>query len=288
MALIQEFWTDASDAAFPHIMKVLETRMLNSPMFEPQLMRKIFEYTLFNKKEHTIPKAAKRGKLKVIEYLCEDDADQEYNGVHSICFASENGHLDIVKFFVENGQMHQFDEEDALYWASRAGKFDVVKYLVDDAGVSADASGSIALGIACKEGRLDVVEFLIKKGANPNALHGYPIWSAAEGGQFEVLSFLAEKTNADFLAFGHQSLFYACREGNLKIAKFLLDRGIRADAANNSALCWAVEHGHLNIVKLLVERGANVLAQNNYPVKTAVTKGHWAILQYLVSQGAIF
>ena len=80
-------------------------------------------------------------------------------------------------------------------------------------------------------GHLDVVKFLVKRGAD-----------------------VAQKNLA---------LSSAVNKGHLDVVKFLVENGADVQARENSALRWAARYGHLEVVKFLVENGADVQAREN-------------------------
>ena len=62
-------------------------------------------------------------------------------------------------------------------------------------------------------------------------------------------------------------LCLAARNGNFKIARYLLEQGAdreQADKFGKTPLHWAANHGYLEIAKLLMSYGADLNARNNF------------------------
>ena len=115
--------------------------------------------------------------------------------------------------------------------------------------------GATPLCVAAREAQVDVVEYLIGRGADPN-----------DG-----------------------CLVYAMGRRQLETARFLLDKGARPSA---SALVAAVYNGEVGCVELLVSRGADVdeLGKIGGHAMTALhaaaRRGHTDLASYLIAAGA--
>lgn len=286
MSWIQEFLTEESEAAFPHIMASLKSKMGASSLFEPQLMKRVFEYTLFNEEEHSVFEAARKGHLRVIKYLMEGFNVNSF-GEFPICWASEHGHLHIVKYLVEKGISQSFKER-ALPWACKLGRLDIVKFLVEENNLDVNVDDGASIEAACEMGHLEVVKFLVQRGASPNGAwgDGILVWLAAREGHMKTLKFLVEEANADLRRQGTASLWHACKKGKAEIAEYFLSKGIDVHSGDDAAICWASYGGHLEIVKMLVARGASVRAQGSYPARIARERNHTETFQYLLENGA--
>lgn len=89
-------------------------------------------------------------------------------------------------------------------------------------------------------------------------------------------------------------LFYACRDGNLDIVRYLIGKGANINSSNHEGrtpLMHAAESNNLDIVKHLIINKANINAGGGtYKVWTALMKasywGYLDIVKHLVNNGA--
>lgn len=118
------------------------------------------------------------------------------------------------------------------------------------------------LGFACSIGHLEIVDSLIKAGADFNTIdqEKTPLIDACDRGYFEIVRVLV-KAGADV---------------NLKVI-------------SNTPLTAACNSGHLEIVKKLVHAGADVNLQNgeNAPLTVAYVKNNFKIVKTLIIAGAV-
>ena len=119
--------------------------------------------------------------------------------------------------------------------------------------------GFTSLYLVVEEGKLDVVKFLIEKGANVNA-----------------------KCKNDYTP-----LCIAAEKGKLDVVKFLIEKGANVDKKNKNGwtpLHVAAKEGILDVVKYLTENGANINAKTNddkTPLYIAAKNGHSEVVDYL-------
>jgi len=115
---------------------------------------------------------------------------------------------------------------------------------------------------------LETVQTIVEKGTNVDRkdIAGQtPMMWAAETGSIDVVKYLVEK-GADVNAVaGKQgrgtALIYAAATNRTEVVNYLLDNGADIDAVTpyqkESALFWAAAMGHKEVVQLLLEKGAN-------------------------------
>ena len=132
--------------------------------------------------------ASLRGHLEIVKYLISKGADvnaKNDDGWTALMYASLRGHLEIVKYLISKGADINAKNDNGLTALMAAsgdkGKLEIIKALVEGKGgllsvfskgadVNAqDDNGETALMRACANGKLEIVKYLISKGADVNA-----------------------------------------------------------------------------------------------------------------------
>jgi ankyrin repeat protein len=126
------------------------------------------------------------------------------------------------------------------------------------------------LQAAVKFNKVEIVKLLIKFEVNPNQIafndNSYPLIEAVCENNVEIVDILigCENINVnvcnDLL---ETPLFYACLNGNYKIAKLLIEKRANVNHVNVSGESILSITNDLNIVKLLLDSGANPNLENN-------------------------
>jgi len=151
--------------------------------------------------------------------------------------------------------------------------------------------GASAVLLACYNGRKEVRDLLLAKGALLE-LH-----EAAAAGQISRVKELVEADPAAANSFspdGFPVMALAAVFGHEEVARYLHQKGadVNAVATNGSgytALTGAVASGHASVAKWLAENGANVnyrYANGYAPLLTAAANGHLEIVKMLLANGA--
>ena len=127
--------------------------------------------------------------------------------------------------------------------------------------------GRSHLSHAVARKNFDMVQFLVKKGADVNRATGDfaepPLVEACRCGEWKIAEFLLEHGADPALGSIHQAyaLNYAARRGGLEAARLLLERGAKVDSVdfeNMTPLEWAVEDKNKPMLDLLIRHGATV------------------------------
>lgn len=211
-----------------------------------------------------------------------------------LLYSSENGDLQGVKRCIEqNGADINYTNcgETALIKASQKGHLEVVKYLISK-GANMDYLRShihsTALMWASSEGHLEIVKVLVENGADLNikgSSGDTALIEASCGGHFEIVKVLVEG-GADVNIRNNTNRTALEKSATDEIWDYLEDK--TNDINLNYALVNFVCHNNLGKVKYLIEkRGADINGENGQPLRTASTeKGHLEMVKYLVEHGA--
>jgi ankyrin repeat protein len=195
-------------------------------------------------------------------------------------------------------------DEVALAKAADKGNLDDVKKLVFQ-GVDIDSNtgsyGETPLGNAADNDHLDVLQFLLDKGARPDfADHegSTPLLHACNTDHTDcALALINAGANVNLASNWRRTpLMYATQKGNDTIVKALLDHkaDIDANCSGGPAVFWAISNDKLSTLKILVEAGANLTLvpegddtrMHVYTLMaTAAETGDPKLIDYLIDKG---
>jgi ankyrin repeat protein len=108
--------------------------------------------------------------------------------------------------------------------------------------------------------------------------------NAVHNGNVEMAKYLIE-SGADVHTCNDEAVWLAAMFGNLRMVKYLISCGASARARNSDAVVHAAENGYIEIVKHLVAHGADVRTQNDRPIKCALVRKNRKMVEYLESLG---
>lgn len=170
-------------------------------------------------------------------------ADRKYDK-SSIMIAAEKGYLRAVKLLIDKGAL--------INSADNYSNLLISASIVDDDG---------------KFSNIEMVNFLLERGADPNVYCGSPLLHASEKGDIAVVRALLKAGAKVNLPNCGSALGQAVFRGKVAAARILIEAG--ADMLNafnpnsaGNALMVAAERGDLEMVKLLIEKGFPVNAKS--------------------------
>lgn len=190
-------------------------------------------------------------------------AARDKNGVSAIFLALYRGNKEAAR------EIAQRKRELDVFEAAAIGDLNQLRTIVDKEGSNVSSyspDGFTALALASYLGQKGSVEYLIEKGADPNAVArnetGFTaLTGAASNNHTEIARLLVSngaEVNYSYEG-GFTPLIHAASAGNLELVTLLLENGADPNVKNNEGKTprmFAQESGHTEIVALLARHGA--------------------------------
>lgn len=227
--------------------------------------------------------AIRQGRLPMVQLLMAKNAQTDikcndlykiYMGYLAIHWAVEVASFEISECLINHGvrtDMLLQQYIPLLHHAARHDNVQVIKLLLDK-GLSQlnlkDKAGQTALFWAASNGKNQVVEFLLDRGADSKARAFSPNYSEN----------------------GKNALYMAAQEGHLDTVRLMIAKGVNKDdrCSGNHILHAATLHNHLPVVTFLVDTWPELLEIkdpcNRTPLELALQKGHKAICKLLLEK----
>uniref|UniRef100_A0A336L5G5 CSON003381 protein n=1 Tax=Culicoides sonorensis TaxID=179676 RepID=A0A336L5G5_CULSO len=216
---------------------------------------------------------------------------------------SDNDMTTVRKLLGENSGINEGtdDGDSLLSLACSAGYYELAQVLlamsaqVEDRGQKNDCT---PLMEAASAGHIDIIELLLKHGADVNAQSSTgntPLMYACAGGHVDAVKLLlaAGANVEDHNENGHTPLMEAASAGHVSVAKILLEHGAGINTHSNefkeSALTLACYKGHLDMVRFLLGAGADQehkTDEMHTALMEASMDGHVEVARLLLDSGA--
>lgn len=147
--------------------------------------------------------------------------------------------------------------------------------------------------LAVERGELEKVKSLTEKGIDVNATKNNltPLMRTAFKGHLDIVKYLISKganVNAKSDKYGFTALMMTAGKGYLEVVKYLISKGADIndkDKNGTTALMYASKNGHLEVVKYLINKGADMNAKDNYggtALIMASSQGYLEVVKSLI------
>ncbi len=237
-----------------------------------------------NMEKTPLQHAVSSGNIRITELLIAAGADVNVvnqEGETALNIAYENNQIELVKILVNSGAD--------------------TSQLPKDADLSfKDENIDKRLQEAAYDGNRELIEALLKRGANVNTVEGElgytPLmWASMKDYHNDSVRLLIE-AGANLNARnskGETALMIALKESGKRNAELLVDKGADFTIANNDGeipFALAAWHGYANIVEKMIARGADVNAKcrdGNTALSLARSSGYKDVVELLLAHGAV-
>ena len=231
----------------------------------------------------------------LLQNRAEVDAKTEYTGSTALLMAAGDGRKDLVELLLKHGAnvntRNSYNQLTVLMFATQNGDLATVECLLaHGAELNAATNGNTALSFAVLGHHQEVVELLLKRGANfhlKDSIGRTIAHQLARDGDLKTLEpFLSQKVNwmesegAEFIfagvnGKGVSALHLAARYGNKDFITTLFDRQLithlEPRCGNDfTPLHWAAHAGQVETAQALLSRSASVDAVTSDTHKTAL------------------
>ncbi|XP_046547959.1 inversin-like [Haliotis rubra] len=209
---------------------------------------------------------------QVLEQVNVDINSRGFRRMTPMLLAAKNGHRGVLDFLVSEGaDMSLVDQRghNVLHAACRAGYVEIVKYVLSQNILDINRGDKMMrtpLMVASETGHKDVVELLVRSGAN--------------------VSLVNEK--------GRNFLHFACQGGDVETVKYVLAQdnvGINSrDFRGRTPVMEAAKNGHKEVVVFLLSKGADVSlvdVSGNHLLHTACEGGNIEVVKYVLAQDSV-
>ena len=154
------------------------------------------------------------------------------------------------------------------------------------------------LDYACAQGQFDVVQLLVKAGAEVNKNHPsghvFPLWLAASGEHADIVEYLLDH-GADPVVQDEDSgtaLYVASENGSVPIVRNLVGRMSNVNVIgglHKRPLNAAAYNGHIEILRILLRHDVEIDPEEEYQYGSALgaaaRKGHESVVKELLQKG---
>ncbi|XP_071095493.1 putative ankyrin repeat protein RF_0381 [Haliotis cracherodii] len=251
--------------------------------------------------------ACEGGNVPIVKYVLEQNVtdinSRRRDGSTAAMLAVFRGHGDVFNLLVSKGaDLTLLDDKGSTFvdLAIRGGNTEIVEYVLQQNSVDINKKhcGLTPVMLAVVNGKLDVFNFLVQKGADLSVMHAdheTTLHMACKGGNIEIVKYALEQ-KIDAMSSngmdGNAAAVIAARRGRRDIFDLLVKKGanLTMKEENNNILLMACEGGNVDVVKYVLKQNIVDINSKNgedlTPAMVAAEGGHKEVFDLLISEGA--
>ncbi len=159
--------------------------------------------------------------------------------------------IEVIKKCLEDGAYINIEEGKPLRNAVKSNSVEIAEFLLAN-GANPNITFEKNKTAVSLVKTFDMLKLLLKNGANMNK-EAFKSLS----GDFDAVKYIIEEYGVDPNFEDGYAIRAACRLGNMELVKYLNSKGIDINSRDGMPLKFAAENLHLELVKWLIEVGAN-------------------------------
>ncbi|XP_044729552.1 serine/threonine-protein phosphatase 6 regulatory ankyrin repeat subunit A-like [Chrysoperla carnea] len=244
--------------------------------------------------------AALKGNIDIIDLLIKNKADvniRNNNGATPLQIAVANGQKVAAAFLIKNkaevNATHKYGLTP-LHTAVIKGNKEIVNLLIKNkAKVNAKSDHGTPLQLAMIIAHLEILKFLIAKGADINVVDNKMVKPAVLAGNKDIVeTLLKTKPHINIKDPEYAELLHsAIIKGHTHLVKYFIKKGFDVNSnnfLNVTPLYIAAGIDQEEIAEILITNGANVnvVTEGGAPLHVATEHGHNNVVQILLRNGA--
>jgi ankyrin repeat protein len=177
------------------------------------------------------------------------------------------------------------NSDRALVVASVGGDLELVKKCIEQFGADVCAQQNKSLVLAAYNGHVEIVKYLLNKGADQTALTCTSLSASCARHNLPMVKFLIEELGIDATCNQNSALRTAYYEKtkSVDLVQYLISQGADVNT-NNGELIINAAQGRLDMLRLFKKAGGDLRAANDEPLRKAAEHGHEEIVAYLVGR----
>lgn len=204
---------------------------------------------------------------------------------NALLIAIENKELSIFDELLIYLPQISYDKNNLVHYrhlafACQYGYLDIVKMLIEERNTSINYNQNYLIRNACEKGQIEIVKYLVSKGADPTLYNNSCIKRAIINEHLELVEYL--------LSIGCDATKWitkAISTSNINIIRLLENYNYNI-IQNELSLIHAIDTLNYPLIKYLVENGADVSIRSHYPLRYAAAHRVKKIVELLLSHGA--
>ena len=247
-------------------------------------------------------KAVFQGQYEIVKYLVSigsiiDSLNEISNNTIGTPFfiACLCGYKDIAHYLYLNGAEINYkspDDTTPLFWAVWNGHLNIVKYLISELNYDINEPsfyGRSAIFVAIENDQYEIFKYLISNGADVNFIdHDQctPLLYACHESKIRHTKMLVLcGANINATLFGHSALYYATKNNNLEMVKYLLSCGA---CFSNECIEFAIKWHYNEIAKFIIRYTSYIMYDTKTALDYALRYKNNDIMKFLIDNGMLY